>query len=205
MRDCNADLRVIRTKKSIQKAFVELINEKGFEAVTVKDITTKAKINRGTFYSHYQDKYDLLDKWQEEFMIGMVNIAKQHQPTTFDILEADSSSKTPFTLAILVFEYLNENIEFLKAVLGQNGELNFQANFKDFMWKTLFENNPNKFINEENLLVPVEYLASYVSSAFTGVVQQWLNNGNKQSPQEMARILSIITINGPYFAAGMKK
>ena len=62
MRDINKDLRVIRTKESIQDALVELIEEKGFEAITVKDITTRAKINRGTFYSHYQDKYDLIAK-----------------------------------------------------------------------------------------------------------------------------------------------
>ena len=60
MRNNNTDLRIIRTKESIREALVELIEEKGFEAITVKDITTRAKINRGTFYAHYQDKYDLM-------------------------------------------------------------------------------------------------------------------------------------------------
>lgn len=46
------DLRVVRSKQAIRVALVELIEEKGFEAVAVKDITTWAGINRGTFYAH---------------------------------------------------------------------------------------------------------------------------------------------------------
>ena len=80
MRDNNTDLRVIRTKESIREALVELIEEKGFEAITVKDITTRAKINRGTFYAHYQDKYDLMTKCEEEIMLEMSRIAKQNFP-----------------------------------------------------------------------------------------------------------------------------
>lgn len=48
MQNKNLDLRIIRTRESIREALVELIEEKGFEAITVKDITMRAKINRGT-------------------------------------------------------------------------------------------------------------------------------------------------------------
>ena len=42
-------------------------------------------------------------------------------------------------------------------------------------------------INKENLLVPSEYLTSYMASAHIGVIQQWLNNGQKETPEEIAR------------------
>ena len=71
------DLRVIRTRDAIRNALVDLIEEKGFEAITVKDITDTAKINRGTFYAHYQDKFDLMTKCQEEIMQEMSNIANK--------------------------------------------------------------------------------------------------------------------------------
>ncbi|MEH6996395.1 TetR-like C-terminal domain-containing protein, partial [Neobacillus drentensis] len=51
---------------------------------------------------------------------------------------------------------------------------------------------------EENLLVPGQYLASYLASAHIGVIQQWLESGRKESPHEMARILSTIAVNGPF-------
>ncbi|USK60783.1 TetR/AcrR family transcriptional regulator [Peribacillus asahii] len=205
MRDSNMDLRVIRTRQSIRDALVELIEEKGFEAISVKDITTKAKINRGTFYAHYQDKFDLMTKCEEEIMFEMSRIAKQNFPSVIAALETNSPTVTPFPLVVSIFEYLNENSGFMKAVLGPKGDLSFQTKLKDFMWKTLFGNNPEALVKEENLLVPGQYLASYISSAHIGVIQQWLNSGRKESPQEMARILSTITANGPFFAAGLKK
>ena len=60
-------------------------------------------------------------------------------------------------------------------------------------------------MNEENLLVPGHYLISYIASAHIGGTQQSLNRGRQETPQEMARILSTITVNGPFFAAGLKK
>ena len=59
----SGDLRVQRTHKLILEALLDLTVQKGFANVTVRDITQKAGINRATFYRHYQDKFDLLDRY----------------------------------------------------------------------------------------------------------------------------------------------
>jgi AcrR family transcriptional regulator len=205
LRENNTDLRVVRTKESIRDALVELIEEKGFEAITVKDITIRAKINRGTFYAHYQDKFDLMTKCEEEIMLGMSKMAKQNFPSVIAALETNSPILAPFSLAVSLFEYLKDNRNFMKAALGPKGDLSFQTRLKDFMWQTLFGNDEKALIKEENLLVQGQYLVSYIASAHIGVIQQWLESDTKESPQEMARILSTITVNGPFFAAGLKK
>lgn len=56
------DLRVIRTKKLIFTAFINLIQEKDYNSITVQDISDRAMINRSTFYSHFKDKQDVLDQ-----------------------------------------------------------------------------------------------------------------------------------------------
>jgi AcrR family transcriptional regulator len=56
------DPRVKRTRELIQRSFMEIVDEKGFNSISVQDITARAGINRATFYAHYPDKYDLLDK-----------------------------------------------------------------------------------------------------------------------------------------------
>ena len=56
------DPRVKRTRTLILRSFEHLLAEKGFESISVQDVTDKAEINRATFYAHYVDKYDLLDK-----------------------------------------------------------------------------------------------------------------------------------------------
>ena len=55
------DPRVKRTRSLILQAFEQLLAEKGFESISVQDVTDKAEINRATFYKHFVDKYALLD------------------------------------------------------------------------------------------------------------------------------------------------
>jgi len=55
------NVRMTQTKQSLVKAFVDLVNEKDFEKITVADLTKGAQVNRATFYAHFNDKYELLD------------------------------------------------------------------------------------------------------------------------------------------------
>jgi AcrR family transcriptional regulator len=57
------DPRVKRTRNLILQSFSELLAAKGFESISVQDVTDKAQINRATFYDHFFDKYELLDYW----------------------------------------------------------------------------------------------------------------------------------------------
>ena len=70
-RDGTVDLRIKRTQKSIKNAFYELIEEKGFDHISVKDITERAMISRNTFYLHYNDKFDLLNKICDELVFKL--------------------------------------------------------------------------------------------------------------------------------------
>lgn len=67
-KDGTLDLRIKRTQKAIKEAFFILVEEKDFEHISVKDITDKAMISRNTFYLHYEDKYDLLNKICDDLM-----------------------------------------------------------------------------------------------------------------------------------------
>lgn len=198
VKDNYTDLRIIRTKESIREALVELIEEKGFEAITVKDITTRARINRGTFYAHYENKFDLITKLEDEFMHNIAQITKQNIKNDSDTVEVD----LPIILETAVFEYLNERSDFLNAILGPKGNLTFQTRLRDFMLKIMFgEQSP--LIKEEELLVSKHYLAAYVASAHIGVIQKWLETGRRESPQEIAQFLANITVNGTFNAAGL--
>lgn len=67
-KDGTLDLRIKRTQKAIKESFFFLVEEKGFEHISVKDITDRAMISRNTFYLHYEDKNDLLNKVCDELM-----------------------------------------------------------------------------------------------------------------------------------------
>ncbi|WP_217593505.1 TetR/AcrR family transcriptional regulator [Cohnella sp. GbtcB17] len=199
------DLRVIRSNQAIREALVELIEEKGFEALTVKDITTRARINRGTFYAHYQDKYDLMDKCEEEIMVRLSALVKQTVPSVTSEMRHAPPHLAIYPLVVAIFTFLNEHSRFMKAALGPKGDMTFQTRFKDFFRETMLGKSPDVLINEEECLVPAKYFTTYVGSAHIGVVQQWLESGMQESPEEMARILATILVHGPLYAAGLKK
>lgn len=73
MTQLKIDPRVLRTRKLIMDSFIDLSENKDFTDITVKDITTEAMINRATFYYHFKDKYDLLDKALSEVL--MINLS----------------------------------------------------------------------------------------------------------------------------------
>ncbi len=77
------DLRIIRTDRRIRETFLQLIDEVGFDAVTIKLLTDRAEVNRGTFYHHYADKYELLERMTNEI---------------FEKIEATFEREIPFVL-----------------------------------------------------------------------------------------------------------
>lgn len=70
--DKQLDPRIIRTRKLIMDGFIDLAMKKDFNDITIKDITTSATVNRATFYNHFYDKYDLLEKVLSESMMREV-------------------------------------------------------------------------------------------------------------------------------------
>lgn len=73
MTNTKVDPRILRTRKLITDAFIELSSRKEFKDITVKDITTEAMINRATFYYHFEDIYDLLEKALSEVLLIDLN------------------------------------------------------------------------------------------------------------------------------------
>jgi AcrR family transcriptional regulator len=194
------DRRAIRTKKMIRTALSELIEEKGFNDITITDITSRADINRGTFYLHYTDKFDLLEQIENEVMLEI-----QEQTKLIDSINMlnVSSLNEPIPFIVKLFEYFKKNSVFIKAILGPKGDPLFHIKLKKFIEINLFEKKLIKTVKKENMLVPTEYFLSYVLSAHLGVVQQWLETGMKKSPEEMALILSRMSSLGPLRVAGL--
>jgi AcrR family transcriptional regulator len=189
------DRRIVRTNRAIRKAMVELIEEKGVDALTVRDIVKRADINRGTFYLHYRDKYDLLEQTQAEVIWDLEKIVKQASTLNLPELSADK----PLPLVVNIFEYIRDNAPLMRVILKLKGEFDFQARLR----KTVEKNLKIGFLpimKSVVTLVSEEYLITYVISAHLGVVKSWLYNGCAESPYEIASILSRLSIDGPFHA-----
>lgn len=194
MSEKNTDPRIIRTKKMLKEALSELIEEKGFDAITVKDLTSRAGLNRGTFYLNYVDKYDLLEKCEEEAVQGLIEISKHAQPTEVMQYLARNEIYPPM---IRVFEYLTEHKGFFKAILGPKGDPTFQKRLRDFMETNFYEKLIPLHSSDTAKVVPIDYLIAYFTSANLGVIQHWLESGMKYTPRELATMMATLSLNGP--------
>lgn len=74
-----ADEKRIQTELKIQKAFIKIVKEKSFDKLTISALIKEAKINRGTFYIHYLDKYDLKSHYEDEMILDIKSIFSNYE------------------------------------------------------------------------------------------------------------------------------
>lgn len=174
-----------KTKQLIQKCFIQILEKKSFESITIGEIAKQAKINRGTFYLHFQDKFDLLEHIEQRLFADLGN--------HIDELQSSYSSTQTFEkrqehLAATLFSFIEMHSPILKIFLSNHGRAGFHIRFRDaFSEKVRFNLEKNESINA-NLNVPMEYFLSFITSAFLGLIEQWIQNGLDKTPQEMTSL-----------------
>ena len=72
--------RKTTTKSDLKEALTRLLEKKDFEAISVSDIAREAGVNRGTFYLHYVDKFDMMDQLIDEILQNILLLLKEGNP-----------------------------------------------------------------------------------------------------------------------------
>lgn len=173
------DLRVQRTHKLVLDALIDLTAQKGFPAVTVREITTRAGINRATFYRHYQDKFDLLN---------------QYTKTVFALLDApDNATRNPdeSTVAqvpsglVAIFAHIRDNAPFYRVMLGTDGDPGFAEQIRRYVQQRLLRSPPAGLKHDATAL---DLYLSASSGATMGAVLWWLEHDMPYTAEEMATV-----------------
>ena len=158
-----------RTKQLIQESFMQILEDKSFESITVGDITKKAQINRGTFYLHYKDKYDLLDKIEQQLFEDLGNRIDELQ-TNYSA--TDTFEKGQEQLAAALFRSIKMHSPMLKILLNNHGRAGFHIRFRDAFSEKVRVNLEKNISFYANLNVPMDYFLSFITSAFLGLIEQ---------------------------------
>lgn len=106
--------RSLRTRNDITQVFLELLAEKPMKNITVKEVADKADVTRATFYSHYNDIYDLLNQARAEAVGHIVTLLDKSIPEGSILL-----FMTEF------FSYFEDSEETFALIFGENGDLSF--------------------------------------------------------------------------------
>lgn len=194
-KDQKLDPRVIRTRLMLRDALVELIHERGYEKITVQDITKKATLNRATFYLHYRDKLDLLYQSSDEIiqeLVASMNMAFAEK----DIF--DWQSDQPHENFIHLFEHISRNGKLYKVFLTEKNMPHFTSRLMEVLIDFIAKGIHNVQPEDHRLTVPREFAIRYFAAAFLGVIVWWLENDMPYSPKYMAAQLLRLAIKGPY-------
>ncbi|AXR42983.1 TetR/AcrR family transcriptional regulator [Pediococcus pentosaceus] len=158
----NPDLRVQKSKRDIERAFIQLVNQKGFSKTNVKDICSTALIGRSTFYRYYDDKYMLL----EELV--------QYYTSIFEKLVSNRTKKN-FTITSLIelYEGLENYQASMLCLLNISiDNVSLQENFRSLLTESL-----TQYLSTKKLTISKSFIQELYASSVITTLKWSLTNG----------------------------
>ncbi|MCQ6282513.1 TetR/AcrR family transcriptional regulator [Bacillus sp. EB600] len=187
MTQSKTDPRVLRTRKLIMDSFIELSAKKEFKNITVKDITTEAMINRATFYYHFDDIYDLLEKVLSEVLLVNLN---------YDFYQNDKLNEEAF---VRIFTAVTNFQKSLSNRCHRGYEDTIARIIRDQLeivfYKMLEKQHSTE--NEQTLKIT----AVMLSWGIYGASVEWRRNSQTIPPQEFIKSVIPYIMSGIHFGS----
>ena len=154
------------SQEKIQKAFINLLQDRQMKDITVSDLIKATGLNRSTFYANYLDIYDLADK------------TRQMLEKDFSALFADYDYMNARDGAEKMFAHIKENQLFYKTY--------FKLCYDE---KFLISTYDPKRAEKEQITQNIRYHIEFFRNGLNAIIKLWLENGCRESPEEMAEVL----------------
>ena len=183
------DRRIRKTKQQLQEGFIHLRKSKSIKDITVKELCELTDLNRGTFYLHYKDIYDLSEQLESSLFISLQDVLDKH---SLDYENNLTNSQEPLLRDIL--QLIKDNADFCTMLLGDTGEITFINKLKKLVLDIVFKKCINIFdFNKEEHFT---YSYNFILYGCIGIIDSWLLNGLKESPEEIAQLTSKMILDG---------
>lgn len=167
--------RNTQTKEYIKQALTILLTEEKFEDITVSKITRKSGINRGTFYLHYIDKYDLMEQLKAETLGAIKAILTDNQLSPRQIIQA-------------ALDYMKSDFNFLYAIFRCH-YVNFSATIKEFLVSVIDLTPNGREHTVQYFQIPETYAIEVLAASIEGIISLWLTQGAQESTEELTDII----------------
>lgn len=174
------DLRVIKTKNLIYNTLIELMKDKTFEEIKVSDICNKSLINRSTFYSHYEDKYDLL--------VDFINSLKNEFISELNKNNSKLNNKEYYIELIKIFlNHIEERKEMYASIMINNRN--------SIMMDILLDVVNNDLLNKMNTdefktSIPNDIIAKFYLGGVINIGVEWLKDNKKYSKDDIINYIT---------------
>ena len=184
MNKSGADNRSVRnTKRRLREGLLSLLERKPINEISVKELTELVDVNRGTFYFHYQDIYDLLRDMEREFFEQFDRTLNEREP----VLGAEGS---PYLHG--VFSFLGDNASFCRIMLGPHGDMQFVERVKErvdsqcrFFWQILAPGADEKRYGIYN---------AFIINGCTGLIREWLSDRRDLTAEDISELTATLIL-----------
>ncbi|MEG2570144.1 MAG: TetR/AcrR family transcriptional regulator [Clostridia bacterium] len=187
MKKDSSDHRTRVTRMLIRRAFTELLRQKPIQSISIKELCELAGINRGTFYSHYDDIYDLLKQIEDEMMADFIEALKP-------LLTAEGPDFNPIDISAGIFQCLKDNSDLCTVTLGSYGDKSFALRLINLGREGYMDAYSKHFKGATPK--QIEYCYAFISSGCIGILQKWLDDGMVTSAGELAKTAESLMLYG---------
>ncbi len=178
------DRRKRYTRHALKEALVGLLKEKSISSITVKELCEMADINRSTFYGHYTDPYDLLEKISEEVVDDMYKTLNQYN---------FNEEEEALQMTEKILEYAAEKSDLCQVLLSGSADTTFKRQVMELTQRIIMKDYM-KIMNVQEEIS--SYLPLLVLSGSIDAIENWLVHGQQESPKEMALLIHRFTNYG---------
>ncbi len=200
------DRRVRRTRRALREAMLDLMEEKGYDQVTIEELTDRADIGRTTFYLHYSAKQDLLLEQFGELLDQLVDQLSQIPLSAWQQAgESFTVDDHPSRPICMIFQHAADNKDLYQIVLRGEGVDQASERLQVIMTNAVNAFLGHKLGEESEQLtpqIPIELFGNYFAGAMLGVIKWWLEAGMPYSSEEMEDIFFQMFLPGAIQALG---
>lgn len=178
MKEQKQDRRIRRTQKLLKDSLIELMQEKEFKNISVKDITELADLNRGTFYLHYSDTYHLLKDIEEEVLLNFQEM--------IDCYKHSFQRDTLLPVLIPVIDYISENEAICRIMFENSASTDFLIRFHSLIHQNGLEIIEAMFPGADSTITDCFF--EFVTYGLIGMLRQWIDTGRKLPKKQLAEL-----------------
>ncbi|MDO5115855.1 MAG: TetR/AcrR family transcriptional regulator [Synergistaceae bacterium] len=175
------DRRQKKTRAAIFEAFGKLLSSKSYSKITVQEIIDAANVGRATFYAHFETKDFLLKEMCADLFEHVFSAA----PTAESSHDFSLAGGEPRAIITHILYHLRDSDKNIIGILScESGEL-FLCFFRQYL-RELTAAYLLSAASCKNAEIPLDFLINHVSCGFVGMIQWWIKNNLKETPEELA-------------------
>ena len=204
------DRRIQRTRQALHTALLELTKKKGYDSISIEEITERANVGRATFYLHYKDKEDLLLELFREMANEKVRLISQIPFSEWlpppEKAKGNRREDQPLLPLLMVFQHIHDNAEFYYLLLKSENSSKIVERIRRISTESIIQFVETKIQTDPIPLlfeVPIGFFASFFSGALLSSINWWLEEDMRQSPEEMTGMFRTLFFRGARETLGL--